>query len=405
MYIKSIHLSELRCFSDEDIRFQHPDLQNDGAAANVNCLLGNNGAGKTTILKAIALASLSPVIEGAGYVPFHLIRHGAAAAEVTADLILHEQDFHGAGDRDVVKRAKTRVEGAKNYERLVTDRTSSEIWEGMYDDDSPAFFIVGYGATRRVETSDYFDPKSLRKTRRLRYQRIAGLFEDHIALTPLAAWLPRLKERRLHRFEEIVALLKKALPADVRFNGEFKDGESLFTQGGETVPFSAMSDGCRAFIGWFGDLLFHLSETCPFEAALVDMRGVALVDEVDLHLHPKWQREVVSMISNALPRVQFVLSTHSPIVAGTLNNENLFVLESDSTRGASVGQIDERIYGKNAEQVLLSSYFNLKTTRAPGMENELREISRRAWKGDPDAAVQFLKKLSGTAEDAARRDA
>ncbi len=111
------------------------------------------------------------------------------------------------------------------------------------------------------------------------------------------------------------------------------------------------------------------------------------------------------MLSNALPRMQFVFSAHGPIVAGTLNGENLFVLESDSTGGSSVRQINERIYGKNAEQVLLSSYFNLKTTRAPGMESELREISRRAWKGDPDAAVQFLKKISGSADGVAAPDA
>ncbi len=59
----------------------------------------------------------------------------------------------------------------------------------------------------------------------------------------------------------------------------------------------------------------------------------------------------------------------------------------------------------NAEQVLLSSYFNLKTTRAPGMENELREISKRAWAGDPDAAVQFLKKLSGAEDGVAAQGA
>ncbi len=70
------------------------------------------------------------------------------------ELILHEQDFHGAMDRKLVKRVKRCVEGDRNYERLATDRTSSEIWAGMYDDGSPAFFIVGYGATRRVETSD-----------------------------------------------------------------------------------------------------------------------------------------------------------------------------------------------------------------------------------------------------------
>ena len=64
-----------------------------------------------------------------------------------------------------------------------------------------------------------------------------------------------------------------------------------------------------------------------------ERREAGHVDEVDLHLHPAWQRQVVPTISRALPNLQFVLSTHSPIVAGTLSPKNIFVLEMDDSGG------------------------------------------------------------------------
>ena len=74
---------------------------------------------------------------------------------------------------------------------------------------------------------------------------------------------------------------------------------------------------------------------------------------------------------------------------------------STGTRFAStVRQLEERVYGLNADQVLPSSYFNLQTTRAPEfVDQQLHEIEQRAWQGDPNAAVEFLKRLAGTTEE------
>jgi predicted ATP-binding protein involved in virulence len=160
-----------------------------------------------------------------------------------------------------------------------------------------------------------------------------------------------------------------------------------------------MSDGYRAFVGWVGDLLYHLHTVSNPEQKLADIHGVVLVDEVDLHLHPDWQRYVAHTLSTALPHIQFVLTTHSPIVTGTLTGENIFVMDPDPSGASTVRQLEEKVYGLTADQVLLSSYFNLKSSRAPGAENELRQIARRAWTGDSDAAAEFLKKLSGKDAD------
>lgn len=195
-------------------------------------------------------------------------------------------------------------------------------------------------------------------------------------------------------FEEISQLFSDLLPVDSRFLGEMENGEYVFTHRGIPVPLGALSDGYRAYIAWISDLLYNISLVTPKESRLRDARGVVLVDEVDLHLHPEWQREVVPTVARALPNLQFVLTTHSPIVAGTLNAKNIFVLEMDGAGASTIRQLTEPIHGLNADQILVSSYFGLNTTRAPGAEDELRQLSRRAMSGDSGAALEFLKKLT-----------
>src|SRR5262249_46300521 len=91
-----------------------------------------------------------------------------------------------------------------------------------------------------------------------------------------------------------------------------------------------------------------------------------------------------------------VVTSHSPIVAGTLESSNIFVmeLESDAAGATAAQQFGERIHGLSAEQVLLSSYFGLTTTRAPAMEDELSAIAKRARSGDTQAGLEYVRKLT-----------
>jgi energy-coupling factor transporter ATP-binding protein EcfA2 len=377
---------------------------------NINLLLGNNGSGKTTILKALALAALSRVIAQSGFVPYRLVRRTNAPsnpiteAVITAEVLLHRQDIGGPSPDSqrqetvsmrVVRRGETHEEITPANGDRAASQDAPDIWDGMYDDKSPAFLIVGYGASRRVEYSKNVDLTAQQKSRLLRYQRVAGLFESHIALVPLSFWLPEFQKKNPGRHKQVVNLIDKLLPEGASFTGEYQDEEYLFELNGSKIPFGALSDGYRAYIGWVADLLYHICTGAPSGVKLVDNRGLVMVDEIDLHLHPEWQRSVTAALSAALPNIQFVFSTHSPIVAGSLNRENIFVMETESTGVSTVHQYEERIYGLNAEQVLLSSYFNLKTTRAETFTDELRDLSDLAGKGDLKAALSFMQKLSG----------
>lgn len=399
MYIKSLTIKNLRCFREARLELQYPGKATRAPLQhpNINLLVGNNGAGKSSVLRALALAALAPIMPQSGFLPYRLVRRAAgeepAEAEISAEAIAHKQDGAQAAALASLA-ANVRIERRGDHEYLAQLPFAPQ-WEEMFNDKSPAFLVVGYGATRRVEQMRNYDESARRKARLLRYERVAGLFEGHIALTPLAAWLPNFAGKNPGRHKQVVNLINRLLPADAAFAGKYEEGEYFFELKGEAMPFGALSDGYRAYIGWIADLLYHVCMGAPSGAKLVENRGVVLVDEIDLHLHPEWQRSIITRISQALPNLQFVFSTHSPIVAGSLESENIFVMDSDAHGVAVVKQFAERIYGLPAEEVLLSSYFNLKTTRAEPVVDELQELSVKAGEGDLSAALAFMRKLAG----------
>ncbi|HKI04454.1 MAG TPA: AAA family ATPase [Thermoanaerobaculia bacterium] len=404
MYIQNLKVQNLRCFREAQLQLRYPNEPNppDTPFPNVTLLLGNNGAGKTTALKSLAIGVLARVIARSGFVSYHLVRRGEAEAAVEATLVPDERD----GAEEITPGTPLSL-----LSKIVRDGDYEEILpqEGpplptLFEDDSPAWFIVGYGATRRVETGEY-SSSSEEKRRRLRYRRVAGLFEEGVALTPLTAWLPIFQRERPEVHDAALRLINRLLPGELRFHGEMegeeknlREREYLFEHRGLSVPFGALSDGYRAYLGWVADLVYHLASFAKPGDELWDYSGVILIDEIDLHLHPEWQRSVIGTVAKALPRMQLVFSTHSPIVAGTLKRENIFVMETAPDGSSEVRQLEERIYGLNADQVLISSYFNLNSTRAPGFERSMRRLTQRAWAGDEGAALEMLRQLAGKTE-------
>jgi predicted ATP-binding protein involved in virulence len=98
-------------------------------------------------------------------------------------------------------------------------------------------------------------------------------------------------------------------------------------------------------------------------------------------------------ISEALPNIQFIVTTHSPIVVGSLQRENITVLNAH-TAGTESKQLPESVHGKSAEQILLSPYFGLDSTRAPDVAKKLTEIRKNAERGDKRAGLAYLKMLT-----------
>lgn len=407
MYIRSLRVKNLRCFAKiERILFQYPGRvagtkePRPPKLGNVNLLLGNNGTGKTTILKGIALSLIAPIARDAGLRPYNLVRRvyqsgkgrRPEGAIVTAEAVLTRQDLgkvvgsHAASAKLFVELGR---EGDNDYIEKTTMRAPR--WREMDHDDSPAFLMVGYGATRRAAPSKE-NISSRSKDAHLRYQRVRGLFDDDFSLVPLSFWLPAFVNPG--RRKQVITLLDRLLDGEYQFNGLFENGEYLFERNGARVPLPALSDGFRAFIAWVSDLLFQICRGVPSGKKLGEVEGLVMVDEIDLHLHPKWQRTIIRTLSETFPHIQFIFTSHSPLVTGSLEWQNIWVMQDECPRQLP----NEPIYGLSADQVLQSLYFNLDSTRPPEVAAALRNLEAKAQGGDESAAVELMRRLAHGSE-------
>lgn len=255
MYINSLILRDLRSLKLAEIDFRTPtDSERDPAVVpNVTLLLGDNGSGKTTILRAIALAVLGPVLPESGFVPQNLVRrvgrNTRPHAHTEAEMVLHWQDLgHKRPSADSLQlKLETTIRRVRDLERVERTQMDAPQLQEMYSDRSPAFLLVGYGAARRVESSQTYDSSLRGKSRLVRYQRVASLFEEQVTLIPLVSWLPKYQRGNPGRYKQVTDLLRALLPAECRFTGRVERGEYLFAYRGTPVPFSALSDGYRAY--------------------------------------------------------------------------------------------------------------------------------------------------------------
>jgi hypothetical protein len=286
-----------------------------------------------------------------------------------------------------------------DLEILAWAHAEEKPWHPVFSNESDAFFMVGYGATRRVS-------KATRMEQIGRYSpraaRIMGLFEDDFSLRPLNTWLPKHKaSKQLRgRYVQVENLINRLVTKNGwQFTGEQdSEGEYLFERSGIRVPFPALSDGYRAFLGWLGDLLYHVCETCPSGKRLVENKGIVMVDEIDLHLHPRWQMTVLQTLARELPNIQFIVTSHSPLVVGSLEWMNIILLKPGPKQSSTATRIDTAVHGLDADQILLTKFFGLESTRALGKSRSLKQLTLRARGGDTEAAKQLLEQMSKGSE-------
>ena len=425
MYIDSVTISNLRCFEHQTVPFVNPGARPTGPLNNVTLLLGNNGVGKTTVLRAISLATLNQALTQAGYVPYSMIRRSPGArsgqaevlAEVLAEIRLHDQDLEGRlttsdlatatssfvvivprGDTEHILPGDIHSEGSNAGSLFADERFERQL----FDDRSPGILVLGYGATRRVDPASEFSPGRRRKQRLLRYERVSSLFEEQVSLAPLAGWLPELQREKPKLFGRVCELLGQLIPSDTRFTGKLDGDEYLFERGGIEVGFAALSDGYRGYIGLLSDLFYHLCTGLKDEDEPTLSRGIVLIDEIGLHLHPAWQRVVVPTLARTLPRLQFVLTTHSPIIAGTAYADNIRLLEADEQGRSHLEPLDAEIHGLNADQILLTDAFGLSSSRAPDFAKRLGELERELDADNWQDALRLMRMLNhGSAGDRA----
>ena len=370
MFLKSIHLNNVKCFSDIALSFE--DENSDIRKRTL--LLAENGTGKSTLLKAIALVTGgSDAITDLLGEPSDWVRYKTQGCEISALLVTTE-----GKEREI----RLRIAPKDTRADVIVKNKQSLAWlDDALNQKNGDYFVLGFGASRRLNTVNSRRAKTSVFTNN-RAQCVATLFDPDAATTSIDSWamdLDYLKNRA--GLETVRKVLSNLLP-EIKFHRiDKQSGQLLFKTPDGIVPLHCLSDGYLAMTAWVGDLLFRVSENFgDIEKQPLTAQGLLLIDEVDLHLHPKRQRELFSFLDEWLPNFQCVATTHSPMTAQQAGQGELHCL----TREA--GKI--RIYPFSGtpktlllHQLVMSPVFGLDTDESKeveDMKNRYRHLRDKA---------------------------
>ena len=239
MYLSRLVIENFRCISKTEATFPLPDPET--PLSNMSLILGNNGSGKSTILKAIALAVLGGSLGSAGFRPYYLVRRPEgmptkASLNVTATL-------HTGGATKMASASLRALRGEDILEPEATgfkapNEEKLSVPDELYLADSPQYFLCGYGSNRHVEEGLAYNPSERDKGRSARYQRVVSLFEERAQLRPFSAWLLQLTAppngRLSPHHDDVIRILRTLLKdTGIAWTSGIVDGEAHFVSEGE----------------------------------------------------------------------------------------------------------------------------------------------------------------------------
>ena len=409
MYIKNLSVENFKSFKRfNNLKFLFPGISENNLKKdfdkknvkydNINVILGNNSTGKTAFLKAIALTTLGPAVADLKETiqPFMWVKRPLKSVRHISHLKAHFES--NTQDEAPFKRIESSIRlevNEKFQDRISWDHPQQKQWHPSLNSNPAATFIVGYGASRTVELPEKFDPETRKGGRYIRINRVRSLFEETYQLIPLDAWLPEMKTNNPGRYVQIIGLLAKITGDDhFKLTEQVENDQYIFEKDGSKIPFNALSDGYRAFLGWVGDLLFHIEQTCPSGKKLEDNQGIVLIDEIDLHLHPEWQMKIIPLLSEALPKIQFFVTTHSPLVVGSIEWQNIIYLKTNNDLSSKPVREKRNVRGLDSDQILVSDLFGLKTTRNDSVADRIRILSFNASNGNSEARKELMELMT-----------
>lgn len=343
MFLSKLVLHNFRKFEDYTIPL-HPKL---------NVLIGDNNAGKTTVLDAasIALGTSLLAFSSEEAIPIEKddprLNHYYIGSvddlqkrfpvSITAEGCFSGQNLTWC--RELIDRdGKTTTEHAMDLINVARE-LANKVAEGNTEIILP---LVSYYGTRRLwaQKGEKKESDSI-----MRFIRQSGYIDCLSADSNeklMFKWFEKmaLQEYQMHiAIPELRAVKQAISKCLARFNGdegayvEFdvlnhmldvitKDGDRT-----DKMPLSYMSDGYKSVLGLVGDIAFRMAILNPqLLDNVLQTPGVVLIDEVDLHLHPKWQQRILDDLVDIFPNVQFIVSTHAPLVIGSVRSENIIIL-------------------------------------------------------------------------------
>ena len=416
-YFTKLSIENVRAFGE---RQELKLADEDGRPAPWTLIVGDNGVGKTTLLQCLArmrprfnpppdepggppdgrgksadeqgkALPIEPELaaEEENSVLAALVRSGNATARLEADLSVgvHLVDHGGDLSRCLwtsfsVQRANGDVTDVRASGRVTDVRAGGEAAEEDVEPCVEEPLVLGYGVGRRPALGAGRHP-TLGTVRDAATGPIESLFRVAAELHDAEEILCQLDysslkngreaARQLDSLKNLIAAVLPDIgdPDNIEILGPPQDdpsrpgGVRVKTPYGR-VPLAQVSLGYRTMFAWIVDIGWRLIERYPKSRNPLHEPAIVLVDEIDLHLHPRWQRKVRETLVRRFPRVQFIATAHSPLMAQSSLDDNLVVVRRSGDH-AEIDNDPTVIKEWRLDQLITSDLFGLDSARSPAV--------------------------------------
>ncbi|AKF87387.1 hypothetical protein MFUL124B02_41970 [Myxococcus fulvus 124B02] len=394
MYLKKVVLENIRSIDAlEWAPSSAPTL------AGWHVIIGDNGAGKSSVLRAMALAMVGPSEAIALRQDWNewlrwKTQSGSIHLTLHWDKVWDQFAKSGKLPKNVDLQARLRFQRPDigqvqlSGEDVAVD-PSRNIWGDGY-----GWFCASYGPFRRFTGGDKDQEKLFFSNPKL--ARHLSVFGESVALTESLEWLKLLQFKNLEtkglgKEGQLLEALKQFinqpdfLPHEARLHSIGSDGVRFVDGNGCEIPVENLSDGYRSVLSMTFELIRQLVKTYGAEhlfavgdATTVQVPGVVLIDEIDVHLHPTWQRRVGHWFRKHFPHIQFIVTTHSPLICQAATVGSIFRLPrpgSDESGGMVTGIARDRLLYGNVLDAYGTGVFGDVPTRSAEAIAQLERLA------------------------------
>jgi predicted ATP-binding protein involved in virulence len=406
MRLDRLHIKNFRCYEDATFDFQ----------PGFNLVVGVNGSGKTSLLQAASTA-IAPFINSTGRMYYPSLQSDEQVRFVVDKFegrVRFERRYplkiEATGSVFGVTQwgaIKDRKEGANDLDHIIASAMATAM-KALDSGDRIDLPVVSFYRANRRWIATQVSPEFAITQKPSRLDGYTSWFDAAIDLRDFESWFIGKTLERLERlanneapkdnFDDELAWVNSAiciaLPEARGFRYDLKLRTLMVDIASErSLPFNDLSDGQRGMVALIADIARRMCLLNPHmgKGVLSKTSGLIIIDELDIHLHPSWQRSIVSALKTAFPNVQFIAASHSPQIIGSLHSEEVIVLNN---RDASTPRVT---YGLDSSSVLEEVMDAAK--REPEVEALLTELFSTLEDNDLETAKKQLEALKKKAPD------
>lgn len=352
MKLLKLELNNFRNIDFKTIKF----LNKEEKVRNFTAIIGDNGVGKTAILEAIT-RGFTPIVRSISDnavkecdLNNNDIKQGSGWTAVRLDVNLDENEYSWYNKR----RLNSKIEYSEKVNKQLDFKNIKTQYEECYNEQRLPL-VLYYGINRVVTEI----PKRGHIKEFNIEDSLKNCFDNVNYFRDFYEWFKteediELREKKDNekyvnvKLDSVRTAIERMIPGYTNLRIKLNPSRMIITnKGGEDLRIEQLSGGYKAVLSIVSDIAKRLSVANPHAMDPLEEEAIILIDELDLHLHPKWQKTIANDLKRTFPNCQFVITTHSPFIIQSLNKEEVINIEKEdnedngSFEGWSIEEIQE----------------------------------------------------------------